>query len=250
MRNKKVLYPILYVLIMIASLDGAIAQKNVFVGVQGGVSIPNLTATAAESNPLNQDYKSRVGPHIGILAEFQLSKIFSIQTELNYSGQGGKRNGLQALQSQNILGSTAYLYADVKNTSRLNYLQIPILARVNLKLSEKFSFYINGGGFFGYMLAGNQIIDGSSAIYLNKTTPILPESSLTSTTNVMSNLHRANVGIQAALGFSMNAGPGKIFIQGGGNYGFVKLQKDAVNGTNRTGAGLLTVGYAYRIKGN
>jgi hypothetical protein len=36
-----------------------------------------------------------------------------------------------------------------------------------------------------------------------------------------------------------------IFIEGGGNYGFLNIQKGTANGKNETGAGTVAVGYAF-----
>lgn len=36
-----------------------------------------------------------------------------------------------------------------------------------------------------------------------------------------------------------------IFIEGGGNYGFLNIQKGSQNGTNNTGAATAVVGYRY-----
>jgi hypothetical protein len=36
-----------------------------------------------------------------------------------------------------------------------------------------------------------------------------------------------------------------VFIEGGGNYGFLTIQKDSANGKNNTGAGVVNLGYAY-----
>ncbi len=70
--------------------------QDVSLGVQGGISIPNLTAGGAGSTPLSTGYSSRSGPDFGIYADFKISGLFSIQPMLEYSAQGGKKDGLQA----------------------------------------------------------------------------------------------------------------------------------------------------------
>jgi hypothetical protein len=39
----------------------------------------------------------------------------------------------------------------------------------------------------------------------------------------------------------------KIFIEGGGNYGFLNIQKGTENGKNNTGAATINIGYAHNI---
>src|SRR6218665_2553050 len=73
--------------------------NNVELGFKGGLSIPNLTA--ASSNPLNNGYGSRVGADVGAFVEFHISKHFSLQPQIEYSSQGGIRNGYQAFPISN-----------------------------------------------------------------------------------------------------------------------------------------------------
>ena len=55
------------------------------------------------------------------------------------------------------------------------------------------------------------------------------------------------MGIQGGVGFQYLLGKGKIFIEGGGNYGFLYLQKGADHGKNSIGAGTVLVGYALNL---
>ncbi|MGZ3833046.1 MAG: outer membrane beta-barrel protein, partial [Mucilaginibacter sp.] len=70
--------------------------QNFYLGVRGGISIPNLTAGGSNQNPLNTGYSSRLGPDAGAFAEFKFSNLFSLQPMIEYSSQGGKKNGMQA----------------------------------------------------------------------------------------------------------------------------------------------------------
>jgi hypothetical protein len=52
---------------MLFLLAGFHAQaQDIAVGVRGGISIPNLSASGSEQNPLNTGYSSRLGPEFGI----------------------------------------------------------------------------------------------------------------------------------------------------------------------------------------
>ncbi len=109
----------------------AIAQSPWF-GLKGGISIPDLSGGGG--NPLSENYTSRLAANFGLLSDFHLYKRLSLQVELNYAGQGGKRNGVQPitdlppdLASQVPPGS--YLYANFKNKAVLNYLELPVMAK-------------------------------------------------------------------------------------------------------------------------
>lgn len=108
------------------------------IGARGGLSIPNLTAGGSQNNPLNTGYSSRLGPDFGVSGEYHFSTLFSLEGRVEYSSQGGKKDGMQALttpdaivqyyQSQNI-PPPPYLYANYKSEAKLNYLLIPVLAK-------------------------------------------------------------------------------------------------------------------------
>ncbi len=82
----------------------AMSQKTA-IGVRGGISIPNLTSSGSDQNPLNTGYSSRLGPEFSIFAEFKISELFSIEPMIEYSSQGGKKNGFQAFPLPDGLSS-------------------------------------------------------------------------------------------------------------------------------------------------
>ncbi len=57
-------------------------------------------------------------------------------------------------------------------------------------------------------------------------------------------MHKGNFGIEGDLGFALKAGSSKIFVEGGGNYGFLNIQKGTENGKNHIGAATVRLGYA------
>ena len=76
--------------VLILSNTSSSAQ-DIAIGIRGGISIPNLTASGSEQNPLNTGYSSRLGPEFGLFAEFKISELFSLQPMIEYSSQGGKK---------------------------------------------------------------------------------------------------------------------------------------------------------------
>ncbi|SCC37835.1 Outer membrane protein beta-barrel domain-containing protein [Chitinophaga costaii] len=231
------------------------AQTPIEIGVKGGLSIPNLTA-GNKDNPLVSGYSSRVGPDFAVQVEFHLSKHFSIQPQLEYSAQGGKRNGYQAFPPPAALvaGIPAeqvpkYLYATFNSTAKFNYLMLPILAKYRLQLAKRWGFYVAAGPFVSRMLNAKQVTSGTSVIYADAghTTPIAPETSLNQVTNIKDDLHDFNAGLSGHVGFAYMFGKSSVFVEGGGNYGFVKAQKSDVNGSNNTGAGVVNIGYSFRV---
>ncbi|WP_158989462.1 porin family protein [Mucilaginibacter sp. L196] len=248
---------ILYLLVLgLLSYFNASAQ-DIAIGVRGGISIPNLTAGGSQQNPLNTGYSSRQGPDAGIFAEFKFSDLFSLQPMLEYSSQGGKKDGLQAFptppqvieanQAQNQISPT-YLYANYKSEAKLNYLMLPVLAKFGYNFHQSpFRIYIDAGPFLGLLVSAHQVTSGSSEFYADASgQQQLPygEQSFNDNNNIKSQLNKVNFGIEGNLGLAYKIKRSSIFIEGGGNYGFLNIQKGTANGKNNTGAATADVGYA------
>jgi len=264
---------ILFILILAAGgFSSVVAQQSRFyAGIKAGLGIPNLTA-GSTTTPLSEGYTSRFGFYGGLVSELRTSDHFGFRAELNYSSQGGLRDGMQAMpvyseleplwQMLPTMGvpTDGYMYADIKSEAILNYLEIPVMAKYRLNLGSKFSFYVQAGPYMGILLNAKNVTSGTSSIYVDKAgeipvdailqqaqqQPIGPQS-FDHTENITSDIHRFNFGIQGAIGFGMKTRSGEIFLEGGGNYGFLQIQKDDANGTNNTGAGTVTLGYLFNL---
>jgi hypothetical protein len=248
---------ILYLLVLGLLFYFNASAQDIAIGVRGGISIPNLTAGGSEQNPLNTGYSSRQGPDVGIFAEFKFSDLFSLQPMLEYSSQGGKKDGLQAFptpsqiaeayQAQNQTPPT-YLYANYKSEAKLNYLMLPVLAKFGYNFHRSpFRIYIDAGPFLGLLLSAHQVTSGSSEFYADASgQQQLPfgEQSFNADNNIKSQLNKVNFGIEGNLGLAYKIKRSSIFIEGGGNYGFLNIQKGTANGKNNTGAATADVGYA------
>src|SRR3954468_1663947 len=114
----------------------ASAQSNLYLGVKGGISIPDLKGS--DNNPVSKGWSTRLGPYAGIVGELKLSDKISIQGELNYSSQGGKKNGEKAISSAQLAksfglplppNSPSYVYINCKSEAKLNYIELPVLLK-------------------------------------------------------------------------------------------------------------------------
>lgn len=230
------------------------------LGVRSGISIPNLSAGGSENNPLNSGYSSRIGPDEAIFGEFHLSSRFSLEAMLEYSSQGGKKDGMQAFPTPPQMASMfpgnqapTYLYANFKSEAKLNYLLVPILAKYNWKLGSNspLRLYVDAGPFAGFLLSAHQVTSGSSDIYLDPKgqTPLPPPApqpyNFDNNNNIKDQLNTFNFGVSGNVGLAYHFGKSDIFIEGGGNYGFLNIQKGTANGKNNTGAGTAAIGYGY-----
>ena len=236
-------------------------SQNFALGVRGGISIPNLTSGGSTENPLNTGYSSRLGSDFGIFGEFEISHEFSLQPMIEYSSQGGKKNGLQAFPIPDAYAAyfppgmaPTYLYANFKSEAKLNYLMIPVLAKFgwNLKPLSPLRIYVDAGPFVGFLLSAKQVTSGSSNIYADAggQQPLTQDpQSFDATDDIKSQLNTTNFGAEGNVGISYLVGKSNIFIEGGFNYGFLNIQKGTANGKNNTGAATVCLGYACWLAG-
>lgn len=250
-------------LVLFFALISLGARAQFEVGAAGGISVPNLTSSGKESTPLNTGYKSRLGPEFGLVGEYHFSTLFSIEGKILYSAQGGKKDGLQAFttppeaaayfESQGMQ-APPYLYADYNSEAKINYLRVPILAKVGWDFSDvkapHFRLSVAAGPFVGFLLSAKQVTSGNSPVYLDEGgTQQFPggPQSFNQTTDIKSDLHNANFGIDGNLGLAYVFNVNKIFLELGGNYGFLNIQKGSENGKNNSGAATVLLGYTYRL---
>ncbi len=234
------------------------------LGLQGGISIPNLSAGGSDNNPLNTGYSSRLGPEFAIFGEYHVNSLFSLVPKIEYSAQGGKKDGFQAMPTPTELAQyfeqqgmpvPTYLYANFNSEAKLDYLLIPILAKFGwyLDTQKKFRITIAAGPYLGFLLSAKQVTSGNSYIYLDpaaKDTLPVGSQSFDQTTDIKNQLNTTNFGVDGSVGIEYLFGASqheKIFFEAGGNYGFLNIQKGTANGKNNTGAATVMLGYAYKL---
>jgi len=249
---------IVLVVISLFGVTGAISAQNFSLGLKGGLNIPNLTAGGVQ-NPLNEGYESRLGANYGAFGEYHISKVFSLSLGAEFSSQGGQKDKFQAFVPAGPLAPVAqalgidYLYADYKSVAKMNYLIVPVLARFSWKLSatRPISFYAAIGPFAGFLLRAHQITSGESIIYADagKTIPLTPTPQpFDADTDIIDQLNTFNFGLNGYIGFAYRfSDQNSIFLEGGGNYGFIPIQKEADNGKNYSGAGTVSFGIKRRF---
>ena len=228
------------------------SSSNFTLGIFGGLNIPRLSGGG--NNELSRDYTSRAGEAFGFTSNLDMGANFSLRTDLLYSSEGGKRNGLQAIDASSFnpqAPAGTYFYADFKNQSILNYLELPVMLKYSFPVKSS-SFYINLGPYLGYLLNAKQKTSGSSIVYADraKTTPVTvnPQTGqpyavpFNATTDVTSSINRLNVGFTGGFGYAQHVGKDMLLFDVRGAYGLTYVQKDSADGTSHTGNLLISVG--------
>lgn len=131
--------------IMLFAMVAFIATSNaqVIFGAKAGVNVANIASdddTSFENGGGLDDPSSRVGFHAGLTGDMKISDAFGIGAELLYSQQGTQDEGT-------VLGT------DYENEFKLDYINIPILAKVYV--GESFNIY--GGVQPGFVVGAIQI---------------------------------------------------------------------------------------------
>ncbi len=238
----------------------SISQK-IRLGVNAGISIPDLRSNS--DIEISKDYKSRFASVFGAFADFGITNNFSIKVCADYAGQGGQRNGMQPVtnippQLASMLPPGQMLYAVFDNTSVLNYLEIPVMAK--WEWGNALRYYVDIGPYAGFLLSAKQKTKGNSQLYLDKGGNMavpnpgnpgqpLPPQSFDATTDVKSSLKNANFGLTGGAGISKSLSKmSELILDVRAADGFTTIQKDPQNdGKSHTGGLFITLGYAVAL---
>ena len=122
----------LLIALTIFGLTQANAQN---FGFKGGYNYSSFNGEVAKDNTL----KGLSGFYVGALLELPLGDVLSLQPEVIYSRQGA------AWEQKNILG-------EFKKDLKLDYLNIPVMAKVNLG-----PLFLQGGVQFGFLVGKPEV---------------------------------------------------------------------------------------------
>ncbi len=224
------------------------SESKFVLGVLGGLNIPKLSGS--NNNPLSSNYTSRLGEAFGVTASYFLKSNFALRADLLYSSEGGKRNGIQAMDASSVnpqAPAGTYLYANYYNESILNYVEIPVMLKYFIPVCKSSTCYIDFGAYAGYLLNAKQETSGSSLIYADKaaTIPVVPISqSFNATTTTTSSINPFNFGLTGGVGITQQIVFGEIFLDARGAYGLTAVQKNSQDGQSHNGYLLISFGYA------
>lgn len=177
---KKLFLPAAVALLAAAAAPAAHAQGIRF-GVKAGANLSNLAGDV-----VNQDqFKNRFGFHGGVMVNFGLGDIVSIQPEVLYSQKGFKFGD----QQFTLLGNT------VRNTGnvRYDYIDVPVLVRVRaaglfFEVGPQYSYLMNVSTDRTQTLNGNIVGNAGSG------------------TSNLDNVQRNELGYVGGLGYQASNG--------------------------------------------
>ncbi|GAB4024915.1 porin family protein [Spirosoma gilvum] len=185
------------------------AQGITRVGLKGGLNASSLFYDSQGVSDKNE----RIGFHVGVFAQAPIGEFFAIQPELLYMTKG-------ASATYNVLGFTG------KNTFKLNYAELPVLATFKLGQAVE----LQAGPYVSYLLNSNinsngDFGSGSGAINRD-------------------NFNKVDYGIAGGLNLYF----GKAFIGARYEQGLQQIANTGaaktVLGNAKNGVGLLSIGFS------
>lgn len=197
----------------------AFSQIKVALTPQTGATISNLTlsldADGIFAPPGEVSFFSTLGASLGLGVNLQINEWFSLQPELLWIQKGFEP--VNPVAGRDINNQVFFL----DGTAIINYLEIPLLARVKLG-GDKVYLFLQGGPSLGFGLGGiyeEAFFDRTNfgLIAFNERAILFGAEPPSNTTNVYIE-NRWDVGGQLGGGIGIGAGPG--YIEFGIRYGF------------------------------
>lgn len=194
---------------------GFVNAQEIKFGAKLGVNISNFSGDVTDS-------KSLIGMQLGGFTEIGISDKFAIQPELIFSMQGAKTEYSES--------DVDYSYSE-KSKTKLNYLNVPILAKYNI--GEKFALL--AGPQFGILMSAKEDFDISETI-----------SGVTDTSSESADVKD----YYKTLSLSFNLGAGyniteNIIVDARYNLGLSNILKDADGFSQKNSIIQLSIGYKF-----
>lgn len=242
----------IYIIPFVFSCFFAKAQSE--IGVKGGINMSNLDGSHAKCDlPLS---KSSFSTSFFVAVKIFPSAYF--QPEINFTQQGGNQTGMQQVPHKimNIMDlNDVNLYADFRNVTAINYVEIPLL--VKFILGRKLKYYACFGPYIAFLYQATLQTSGNSYLYLNRqgTLPFIqkespyPSVSLYHIVNIKEDIKQINAGVQGSLGLQYPLGPGNVMLEYRTNIGITNIQSHPqTDGKNQTSSLAVLLGYSIRIQ--
>ena len=194
----------------VAFAFSANAQQEVKFGPKAGVNFSNVSNV--------EDSKMLTGFYVGAVAEIKFTEKFSVQPEVVYSSQGFKN------EYSDIY---AGVYESYKNTNKLDYINIPIMAKYYVY--EGLSIEL--GPQFGFLVKAE-----------NKEKATIGSISGTEKTDIKDDVKSFDFGIGAGVAYDLTNG---FFANARYNFGLTDVAKENEGKSVKNGVIQVGVGYKF-----
>jgi hypothetical protein len=204
---KKILFFLFFSFTLLQSI---LAQK-IGIGLRVNAHFANFNLPQSINDAFSQyggiNNLTAVGAAIPV--EIGLSDMFSIQAEVMYMQKG-------FTLSTNILGLATY-----DGNQKVNYLEIPLMAKLNFLADAPLNISVLAGPSFGYALSGRA--------YSKATVIASNISQITDDPMDFTNFNRFEIGAHLGINLGLKVGSGKLVLDGRYLLGLTKLNNAAID---------------------
>lgn len=139
---EKLLSTIFIAVCFLIVVTNSYAQDRHF-GIKGGAAAYQMTS---EFGGVTSSSDPKVGFEAGIFGDFPINRILSIQPEVVFVQKGGE-------ESSGSFGASSVT---------LNYVDVPLLLKINAPLEGNIKPYMFGGPYAGYLVEATSSAEGNS----------------------------------------------------------------------------------------
>jgi len=133
------MYKRVLVFLLVTIWSANYAQSQMTFGVRTGFNLTNLSVQDDDGNKPDKNPKFTPGFQIGMVVDYALSDVLSIQPGILFATQGAKVGWDDGIDSKVIMS--------------LNYIQVPINMQYKLDLGE-INLLLQAGPYLGYGISG------------------------------------------------------------------------------------------------
>lgn len=138
-------------MLLIASTLSFAQQNRITFGVEGGISIANLTT---DDGNYKDVYESRTGYAAGLAFQYNFPKVLSLRTGIMYELKGTSF----PFDSASIAANPS---AAQDALMEIDYLTVPLLLRATF--GDKINFYVNAGPYWALLLKRIMVLEAASS---------------------------------------------------------------------------------------
>jgi Outer membrane protein beta-barrel domain len=209
-KNHNLMKKVLFFLFSLTLLQSSFAQRiGIGLRLNGHFATQAFPSSVQSSLDLLGGLKNQTNISFTIPLEIKLSDLLSVQPELMYLQKGTKI-------SSNLFG-----VATIEASQKVNYLEVPILIKLNFLTNAPLGVNFLVGPSFGYALSGINVssISGTG----------IPAS--TQTNEDLTDYARFELGAHAGINLGLKVGSGRIILDSRYLFGISKLNKSPVSVT-------------------
>ncbi len=141
LRMKRFAYVLLGSLFILSLSTSVLAFEGVELGFKGGLNLAKTSGETYIDDLGDVEFESKAGIGLGAFISININQYFAIQPEILYMQKGGQKDMPLLID----VGGGQLVNVDVEMDANLNYLEIPILAKVKVPTGSSITpFFIVG----------------------------------------------------------------------------------------------------------